>query len=60
MISSTTEEDYYEYRVEWDNIITVDYDYTKQNVKVEHHGPGSRDNPDFIGVKLIKIESNIF
>lgn len=72
--SATEEEDSYEYRVEWDDIITVDYDYAERSVKTEHHGSGSRDvsgfdnawdvfndcrdNPDFVGVRLIKIDSN--
>ena len=66
--SATEEEDSYEYRVEWDDCITVDYAYGERKAKTEHHGSGSRDawdvfndyrdNPDFVGVRLIKIDSN--
>ncbi len=72
--SATEEEDSYRYRVEWDDIITVDYDCVERRVKTEHHGSGSRDvsgfdnawdafndcrdDPSFVRVRLIKIDSN--
>lgn len=72
--SATEQEDSYEYRVEWDDYITVDYDRSEQCMKTEHHGSDSRyvsgfdnawdvfndyrDNPDYIGVRLIQIDSN--
>ena len=71
--SATEQEDSYEYRVEWDDYITVDYDWYEQCMKTEHHGPNSRnvfgfdnawdvfndyrDNPDYRGVRLIRIDS---
>ena len=72
--SATEEEDSYKYRVEWDDYITVDFDLNDRTMKSEHHGAGSRnvsgfdnawdvfndyrDNPDYIGVRLIRIDSN--
>ena len=72
--SATTEEDSYGYRVEWDNHIVVDYDRNKQCMITIKHGSGERnvsgfdnawdvfndycDNPDYIGVKLIRIDSD--
>lgn len=72
--SATTEEDSYEYRVEWDDYITVDYDWNESVMKAEHHGAGSvnvsgfdnawdvfndyRDNPNYKGVRLIRIDSS--
>lgn len=72
--SATEEEDSYEYRVEWDDHISVDYDYDERRAKTEHYGSGSRDvsgfdnawdvfndyrdDSDYIGVRLIKIDSN--
>lgn len=72
--SATEEEDSYEYRVEWDDYITVKYDLDEQRVKTKHYGPGSRDisgfdnawnnfndcrdDPDYVRVRLIKIDPN--
>ncbi len=72
--SATEEEDSYNYRVEWDDYITVDYDWNESTMKTEQHGPGSRnvsgfdnawdvfndyrDDPDYKGVRLIRIDSN--
>lgn len=72
--SATEEEDSYEYRVEWDDQISVKYDLNEQCVKTEHYGPGSinipgfdnawdvfndyKENFDFVGVRLIKIDAN--
>ena len=72
--SATEEEDSYDYRVEWDDYITTYYDSLKQSIELEHHGSGTRDvsgfdnawdvyndyrdNPDYIGVRLIRIDSN--
>lgn len=72
--SATEEEDSYRYRVEWDDYITVTFDMAEYKAKSEHHGPGSRnvpgfdnawdvfndyrDDPNFVKVRLIKIDSN--
>ncbi|MBQ4559630.1 MAG: hypothetical protein IJA54_04810 [Tyzzerella sp.] len=72
--SATEQEDSYGYRVEWDDYITVDYDWNEKCLKTEHHGSNSRyvsgfdnawdvfndyrDNPDYVGVRLIQIDSS--
>lgn len=72
--SATAEEDSYGYRVEWDDCITVDFDWSEHRMKAKHAGPGSRevsgfdnawdmfndyrDNPDYVGVRLIQIYSS--
>lgn len=70
--SATAEENSYDYRVEWDDVLG-DYDYETR--VLEHKGPGSHDfphdydnawdcfcdlrnNPNYIGVRLIKIDSD--
>ena len=71
--SATPEEDSYEYRVEWDDSLSSSAEMIKNGFKVEHYGSGSRevsgfdnawdvfnyysDNPDYIGVRLIRIDS---
>lgn len=70
--SATPEEDSYRYRVEWDDQTTSVRDMVRNGVKIEHYGPGARDvsgfdnawdvfndyrdSPDFIGVRLIRID----
>lgn len=70
--SATLEEDSYKYRIEWDDKIEYVYAAVGNGGKVEHYGRGSRevsgfdnawdvfneykDNPDFIGVRLIRID----
>jgi hypothetical protein len=72
--SATPEEDSYGYRVEWDDQTTSVREIIRNGGKIEHYGSGSRDisgfdnawdvfnyyrdNPDFIGVRLIRIDSN--
>lgn len=72
--SATEEEDSYGYRVEWDDCVTADYDYSEGKIKVTHNGSGSRDvsgfdnawdvfndyrdNPDYVGVRLIQISDD--
>lgn len=72
--SATEKEDSYGYRVEWDDCITVDYDWHERCMKAHHAGPGSRtvcgfdnawdvfndyrDNPDYVRVRLIQIDSD--
>ncbi|MCD7918732.1 MAG: hypothetical protein LUG45_01375 [Clostridiales bacterium] len=72
--SATPEEDSYGYRIEWDDISVVDFDMTERKAKIKHFGPGSRsvsgfdnawdvfndyrDNPDYRGVRLIRIDSD--
>jgi hypothetical protein len=72
--SATPEEDSYRYRVKWDDQTTSVKEMIKNGGKIEHYGPGSRDvsgfdnawdvfndfrdNPDFIGVRLIRIDSD--
>ena len=72
--SSTPQEDSYRYRVEWDDQTTSVKEMIKNGGEIEHYGSGSRDvsgldnardvfndyrdNPDFIGVRLIRIDSN--
>lgn len=71
---ATEEEDSYKYRIEWDDHITIDYDLNESCMKTKHDGYGSRnvsgfdnawdvfndyrDDPDYKGVRLIKIDSN--
>ncbi len=71
---SSPKEDSYGYRVEWDDQTTSVREMIRNGMKIEHYGSGSRDvsgfnnawdmfndyrdNPDFIGVRLIKIDSN--
>jgi len=72
--SATPEEDSYGYRVEWDDQTTSVREMIRNGGEIEHYGSGSRvvsgfdnawdvfndyrDNPDFIGVRLIRIDSN--
>ncbi len=72
--SATPEEDSYDYRVEWNDKIEYVYATAGNGGKVEHYGFGQRDvsgfdnawdlfndyrdNPDFKGVRLIRIESD--
>lgn len=72
--SATPEEDSYGYRVEWDDQTTSVKDMFNDGGVIEHYGFGSRDvtgfdnawdifnyyrdNPDYVGVRLIKIDSN--
>ena len=72
--SATPEQDSYGYRVEWDDSTTSVREMVRNGVEIEHYGPGSRDvsgfdnawdvfndyrdNPDFRGVRLIKIDSD--
>ena len=72
--SATEEEDSYEYRVEWDDHIVVDYDRKEGCMKTTHHGAGTRnvsdfdnawdvfndyrDDPDYKSVRLIRIDSS--
>ncbi len=72
--SSTPEQDSYDYRVEWDDQTTSAREMVRNGGTIEHYGPGSRnasdydnawdiynnyrDNPDFIGVRLIRIDSD--
>ena len=72
--SATPEEDSYGYRVEWDDQTTSVREMFRNSGKIEHYGSGSRDvsgfdnawdmfndyrdNPDFMGVRLIRIDSD--
>lgn len=72
--SATPEEDLYDYRIEWDDRTTSVREMVRNGGIIEHYGAGSREvsgfdnawdifndykhNPDFIGVRLIKIDSN--
>jgi len=72
--AATPEEESYRYRVEWDDQTTSVREMIINEKELEHYGPGSRDvsgydnawdvfndyrdNPDFIGVRLIKIDSS--
>ena len=72
--SATPEEDSYGYRVEWDDRTTSIKEMIRNGGEIEHYGSGSldvsgfdnawdmfnkfRDNPDLIGVRLIKIDSD--
>ena len=72
--AATENEDSYEYRVEWDDHITVEFNWRENITKAEHHGSGSRDvsdfdnawdlfndycsNPDYKGVRLIQIAAD--
>lgn len=72
--SATEAEDSYSYRVEWDDYITVDYDWNERCMKTDHHGSGSRDvsgfdnawdvfndyrdEPDYKGVRFIQIDAD--
>ena len=74
VLAAIKDEDSYGYRVEWDNYITVDYDRHEQRMITTRHGSGLRnvsgfdnawdvfndyrDNPDYIGVRLIRIDSD--
>ena len=71
--SATPEQDSYEYRVEWDDRTTSVKEMFRNGGEIEHYGPGFRevsgydnawdmyndlrDNPDFRGIRLIKIDS---
>jgi len=72
--SVTPEEDSYGYRIEWDDQTTSVREMFRNGGKIEHYGSGSRDvsgfdnawdmfndyreNPEFIGVRLIRIDSD--
>lgn len=73
--SSVTEsENSYTYRIEWEDYITEDYDWSRNSMKTIHYGSGSRnidslnnardvyneykDDSDYKGVRLIRIDSN--
>lgn len=70
---ATPEQDSCRYRVEWNDQTTSVKEMVRNGGKIEHYGPGSkdvsgfdnawdvfndyRDSPDFIGVRLIKIDA---
>jgi hypothetical protein len=72
--SATPEADSYGYRVEWDDQTTSVREMVNNGGKIDHYGSGSkgvsgfdnawdifndyRDDPDFIGVRLIRIDSD--
>jgi len=72
--SATSVEDSYGYRVEWDDQTASVKEMIKNGGKIKHYGSGSRnvsgfdnawemfndyrDNPDFIGVRLMRIDSD--
>lgn len=72
--SATEKENVFTYRIEWDDYITDDYDWSKNTMKTIHYGSGSRnidsfdnvmdvyneyiDDSDYKGVRLIQIDSN--